>query len=33
VPEFESDKYPEPMVEHKMARERCLETYKDAVKN
>ncbi|MBZ9779213.1 DNA photolyase family protein [Psychroflexus sp. CAK8W] len=33
VPEFESDEYPEPMVEHKMARERCLETYKDAVKN
>jgi deoxyribodipyrimidine photo-lyase len=33
VPEFESNKYPEPMVEHKMARERCLETYKDAVKN
>lgn len=33
VPEFESDKYPEPIVEHKMARERCLETYKEAVKN
>lgn len=33
VQEFESDEYPEPMVEHKMARERCLETYKDAVKN
>ena len=32
VPEHESDEYPEPMVEHKMARERCLETYKEAVK-
>lgn len=28
VPEFESSSYPKPMVEHKFARERCLETYK-----
>jgi len=28
VPEYDSDSYPEPMVEHKMARERCLDTYK-----
>lgn len=33
VPEFDTDAYPKPMVEHKMARERCLETYKEAVKN
>ncbi len=32
VPEFNTSQYPEPMVEHKMARERCLETYKAAVK-
>lgn len=32
VPEFGTEDYPEPMVEHKMARERCLETYKAAVK-
>ena len=32
VPEYETENYPEPMVEHKMARERCLETYKTAVK-
>ncbi|MGB2088224.1 MAG: cryptochrome/photolyase family protein, partial [Psychroflexus salarius] len=32
VPEFDTEDYPEPMVEHKMARERCLETYKAAVK-
>ena len=32
VPEFGTDDYPEKMVEHKMARERCLETYKAAVK-
>ncbi|NNC83433.1 MAG: deoxyribodipyrimidine photo-lyase [Flavobacteriales bacterium] len=31
VPEFESDDYPEPMVEHKMARERALDTYKTAL--
>lgn len=32
VPEFGTDTYPKPIVEHKMARERCLETYKAAVK-
>jgi len=31
VPEFESSSYPEPMVEHKMARERCLDTYKAGI--
>lgn len=31
VPEFNTDSYPEKMVDHKMARERCLETYKEAV--
>jgi deoxyribodipyrimidine photo-lyase len=28
VPEYQSFSYPTKMVEHKMARERCLETYK-----
>lgn len=28
VPEFQSDNYLNPIVEHKAARERCLETYK-----
>mgnify|MGYP001546667432 CR=1 FL=1 len=28
VPEFKSDKYPDPIVEHKIARERALATYK-----
>lgn len=32
VPEFDTDKYPAPIVEHKMARERALETYKDGIK-
>jgi len=31
VPEFNSDDYPEPMVNHKEARERCLEVYKKAL--
>lgn len=31
VPELETFHYPEPIVDHKMARERCLKTYKDAV--
>ncbi|EAQ50655.1 cryptochrome/photolyase family protein [Leeuwenhoekiella blandensis] len=31
VPEFDTDDYPEKMVDHKEARERCLETYKAAV--
>ena len=28
VPEFGTSNYPKPMVDHKMARERCLEVYK-----
>lgn len=31
VPEFQELTYPEPMVDHKMARERCLKVYKEAV--
>ncbi len=31
VPEFGTDEYVEPMVEHKFARERCLATYKEAL--
>ena len=31
VPEFGTDEYSEPIVEHKMARERCLETYKEGL--
>ncbi|WP_167596657.1 cryptochrome/photolyase family protein [Leeuwenhoekiella sp. ZYFB001] len=31
VPEFDTDDYPEKMVDHKEARERCLKTYKAAV--
>ncbi len=31
VPEVDSDSYPEKMVDHKKARERCLNTYKSAV--
>ena len=31
VPEFDTDDYPEKMVDHKEARERCLNTYKAAV--
>lgn len=31
VPELQEMNYPEPMVDHKMARERCLKTYKEAV--
>lgn len=31
VPEFGTDEYPEPIVEHKMARERCLEVYKEGL--
>lgn len=34
VPEFEDfSKYPEPIVDHKEARERCLEVYKAALKD
>jgi len=32
VDEFGTSDYPEPMVDHKFARERCLEVYKAAVK-
>jgi deoxyribodipyrimidine photo-lyase len=28
VPEYGTDEYPEPIVDHKAARERCLERYK-----
>lgn len=31
VPEFQELTYPTPMVDHKMARERCLKVYKEAV--
>ncbi len=31
VTDFEELTYPQPMVDHKMARERCLETYKKAM--
>ncbi|RZS90677.1 cryptochrome/photolyase family protein [Aquimarina brevivitae] len=31
VEEFGTDEYPDKMVDHKEARERCLETYKEAV--
>ena len=32
VPEVGTNEYPKPMLDHKMARERCLSTYKAAVK-
>lgn len=31
VPELGTDEYPDKMVDHKMARERCLDTYKTAL--
>ena len=31
VPELQELTYPSPMVDHKMARERCLKVYKEAV--
>ena len=31
VPEVETSKYPQPIVDHKEARERCLKVYKEAV--
>lgn len=31
IPEYQDSKYPEPIVDHKEARERCLEVYKKAV--
>ncbi|MDR6300729.1 cryptochrome/photolyase family protein [Mesonia maritima] len=33
IPEFDTEDYPEPMVDHKEARERCLKVYKKAVSN
>jgi deoxyribodipyrimidine photo-lyase len=33
VPEFGTDEYPEPMVDHKEARERCLKAYKVALES
>lgn len=33
VPEFEDFSYPPPLVDHKIARERCLSTYKLALSN
>jgi deoxyribodipyrimidine photo-lyase len=32
VPEYGTAAYPKPMVDHKFARERCLEVYKMALK-
>ncbi|AEE48256.1 cryptochrome/photolyase family protein [Haliscomenobacter hydrossis] len=32
VPEYGTDAYPKPIVDHKFARERCLEVYKAALK-
>lgn len=31
IPEFGTDAYPEPIVDHKEAREKCLKVYKEAV--
>ena len=31
IPEYGTDAYPERMVDHKKARERCLEVYKEAL--
>jgi deoxyribodipyrimidine photo-lyase len=31
VPEYGTARYPAPIVDHKLARERCLETYKQAL--
>jgi deoxyribodipyrimidine photo-lyase len=31
VPEWRSEKYPHPMIDHSYARERCLKTYKEAL--
>ncbi len=33
VPDYQEFSYPEPMVEHKYARERCLATYKHGIEN
>ena len=32
IPELETQYYPQPIVEHKFARERCLKVYKEAVR-
>ena len=32
VPEYESPEYPEPIIDHKFARSRCLDTYKAGLK-
>lgn len=32
VPEYQSESYPKPVVDHKEARERCLRVYKEALK-
>ena len=31
IPEYGTDAYPEPIVDHKFARQRCLDTYKAAL--
>ena len=31
VPEYGTSQYPEPIIDHKMARERCLATYREAL--
>jgi deoxyribodipyrimidine photo-lyase len=31
VPEYGTPRYPQPMVDHKMARERCLKVYKEGL--
>jgi deoxyribodipyrimidine photo-lyase len=31
IPELETSEYPEPMVDHKMARQRCLDAYREAI--
>ena len=33
IPEYGTDQYPEPIVDHKEARERCLSTFKTALSN
>jgi deoxyribodipyrimidine photo-lyase len=32
IPEYETKKYPAPLVDHKLARERCLKTFKSGLK-
>jgi deoxyribodipyrimidine photo-lyase len=33
IPEYGTPQYPQPIVDHKEARERCLKTYKEALDN